>query len=260
MTFLYDWFSNNIPVWEKALKRFRNKENLLFLEIGCFEGKATLWLVENILTHPTSKIVVVDTFQGGEDQIYFGVQTNNLLSKFKTNLKSYISKNPKTSKVIIKKGFSGKVLRSLNDHFDFIYIDGSHIAKDVLEDIVLSWGLLKDDGVMVFDDYGWDRYKDETLNPRPAINCFLRIYKGWYKILNSGYQLTVQKKDKKSSMDKFTKTTYENLVLTDTFFKEQINKQVDSIKFMKVIKDSKFYKLWRIYCNLKDTLKINKYK
>jgi hypothetical protein len=85
MTFLYDWFSNNIPLWSKVLRKFKGKPNLLFLEIGCFEGKATLWLLENILTHPTSKIVVVDTFKDNskhvEEKKYI-----NLLERFKENL------------------------------------------------------------------------------------------------------------------------------------------------------------------------------
>ena len=36
---------------------------------------------------------------------------------------------------------------------DLIYIDGSHLAKDVLSDAILSWKLLKPSGVMIFDDY-----------------------------------------------------------------------------------------------------------
>jgi hypothetical protein len=33
--------------------------------------------------------------------------------------------------------------------------DGSHRARDVLEDAVLSWPLLKVGGIMLFDDYLW---------------------------------------------------------------------------------------------------------
>jgi hypothetical protein len=44
--------------------------------------------------------------------------------------------------------------------FDFIYIDGSHLRGDVLTDAVLSWQLLGRGGVMVLDDYEWDRYRD----------------------------------------------------------------------------------------------------
>lgn len=258
MSFLYDWFSHNISVWEKFLKKYKNKEKLLFLEIGCFEGKSTLWLLENILTHPSSKIVVIDTFEGGDDQKYIGLQTENLLKRFKANLKDFISEDSKKNRVIIKKGFSGEVLKSQTDQFDFIYIDGSHIAKDVLEDAVLSWDLLKVNGTMIFDDYGWDCYKDETLNPKPAINCFLRTYRGWYKILHAEYQVIIQKKSEKSYNDKKTKRIYEKLIFSDKLLREVLDQYSDLVKFNKIFKDSKFYKVWEIYCDLKNFLRVSK--
>jgi len=39
--------------------------------------------------------------------------------------------------------------------FDFIYVDGSHVAKDVLTDACMAWPMLTVGGVMCFDDYGW---------------------------------------------------------------------------------------------------------
>ena len=49
-----------------------------------------------------------------------------------------------------------KFLCDLNKCFDFIYIDGSHIAKDVLTDACMAWPLLMPKGLMVFDDYMWE--------------------------------------------------------------------------------------------------------
>ena len=34
-------------------------------------------------------------------------------------------------------------------------MDGSHHARDVLQDAVLAWGLLRPGGYMIFDDYEW---------------------------------------------------------------------------------------------------------
>jgi len=53
-------------------------------------------------------------------------------------------------------GRSDAMLRDLpHDHFDYISIDGSHEAADVLSDAVLSWPLLKTGGLICFDDYEW---------------------------------------------------------------------------------------------------------
>ena len=42
-----DWFSNNIPVWEMVFSEtnLKGKDNLIFLEIGCFEGRATNYML-----------------------------------------------------------------------------------------------------------------------------------------------------------------------------------------------------------------------
>lgn len=56
--------------------------------------------------------------------------------------------------------------------FDLIYIDGSHMRVDVMMDAVLAWPLLKAGGVMVFDDYEWDRYRDNMVcHPKVGKLC-----------------------------------------------------------------------------------------
>ena len=42
--FSEDWFTNNIPVWQSMLERFKGKENLRYLEIGVFEGRSAIWM------------------------------------------------------------------------------------------------------------------------------------------------------------------------------------------------------------------------
>jgi len=44
--FTADWFLNNVNSWEYHLEEFKHKPNLNFLEIGCWEGKATCWLLK----------------------------------------------------------------------------------------------------------------------------------------------------------------------------------------------------------------------
>lgn len=65
------------------------------------------------------------------------------------------------------------------EKFDFIYVDGSHQAPDVLVDAVLSALLLRKGGVLVFDGYFWrdrmSRY-DGLRSPSVAIDAFKQIY------------------------------------------------------------------------------------
>ena len=101
------------------------------------------------------------------------------------------------------KGFSDQELCKLiaNNkigYFDFIYIDGSHQASDVLCDALLSFKLLKTNGFMVFDDYLWQEpleYGVDPLRcPKPAIDAFTNLYCRKIKIINAPlYQIYLQK-------------------------------------------------------------------
>ena len=53
--FSVDWFSNNIPTWNRYLKRFKGKE-VNAMEVGSYEGMSALWLLDNILTHAKSRM------------------------------------------------------------------------------------------------------------------------------------------------------------------------------------------------------------
>ena len=62
--FTQDWFSWAPPVWEKLTPML--PEYRAFLEIGSFEGRSTVWIIENMM-NPGDWIDCVDTWQGGEE-------------------------------------------------------------------------------------------------------------------------------------------------------------------------------------------------
>lgn len=53
--FSQDWTSVNTDKWYSLLQKYKDKDNVNFMEIGCFQGRSTVWLLENILTHKTAK-------------------------------------------------------------------------------------------------------------------------------------------------------------------------------------------------------------
>jgi hypothetical protein len=53
----------------------------------------------------------------------------------------------------------------------------------------MAWGLLRKDGVMLFDDYEYD--KEPT---KIGIDAFLAGFEGQYEIVLQNYQLAVMKK------------------------------------------------------------------
>lgn len=183
--FSFDWFSHHIENWETWLASLKGRPFLTFLEIGCFEGMATIWLIENILTDDTSNITVVDPFTGSmEHQL---IDNSNLFDRFMENIGWH-------NRVSVQKGTSFDFLSQNKDSYDFVYIDGSHIAKDVLLDGILSWKLLRQGGILIFDDYQWNHYPNEPkLNPKIAIDSFLEIHDGEYILIEKKQQVCLRK-------------------------------------------------------------------
>ena len=183
--FTVNWFTSNIPVWEKALAGFKGKPDVRYLEIGVYEGRSAVWMLENILTDPTARLTGVDIFAGPyKDQYFANIQRSGSSNKVRTIA-----------------GSSQLVLRELPlDSFDMIYIDGSHAKSDVLEDAVLSWRLLKEDGVLIFDDYRWvgclaegelDRPTDF---PKAAIDPFIQCFEEHLEVIHNSNQIIVRKR------------------------------------------------------------------
>jgi len=190
--FQVDWFSEQIPWWEKHLHKYKGKTDIQFLEVGTFEGRAAIWLLKNILTAPSARLTCIDTFSGSpEHENYHDVQ----ISKIEKNFNHNIQMSGAKEKVIVKKGYSRDILPTLKQKsYDVIYIDGSHKTSDVLEDAVLSKLLIKRGGIIIFDDYIWEEGDGKLDKPKLAIDAFLEIYEGQYILLYSGKQILIEMK------------------------------------------------------------------
>jgi predicted O-methyltransferase YrrM len=183
--FTEDWFSSNVPVWQKVLAPLVGKP-VRALEIGVFEGRSTVWLLDHVLTHPEASLTWIDTFQGGAE--HQGTDLTGLEARFRANTAKY---GPKVRGHV---GASRDVLRTLSgERFDLVYIDGSHESADVLSDAVLAWPLVKPGGLVGFDDYGWRERPEPHRRPAPAIDAFLGAMHGRFEELHRGYQVWVRK-------------------------------------------------------------------
>lgn len=194
-----DWFDRCIPVWEKYLSEFRGKPDLKFLEVGSYEGRSACWLLDNILTGDRSTIECCDLFEGcgaqgaWSKELYDRYNMTEVLSNFLDNTKEY------GNRVKLHIGISQEILRGMGSvpEFDFIYIDGSHIASDVLEDAVLSFRLLKSGGIMVLDDYTWEFFDSPLRHPKLGVDAFMSVYSGQFDLLHKDQQVILRKLDEK---------------------------------------------------------------
>jgi len=163
----------------KNFEKYAPKEGQ-FLEIGCYEGQATNWIME----HTDADIVVVDTFAGGQDL----PNEIDLLARFKDNTEEY------HDRICIMAGKSQEKLKEIEPNsFDFIYIDGSHLASDTLEDAVLSFRLLKKGGIIIFDDYTWGRHLPIAEIPAVGIDAFIYVYGNQLEVLEKNSQAIIRK-------------------------------------------------------------------
>ena len=192
--FTQDWFSWAPVVWEQLIPMLPGKR--AFLEIGSFEGRSTVWIVENMM-EDGGFIDCVDTWGGGEE--HGEEDMDAVFDRFQNNVKAAEAKYPQRR--VCEHPFTSQwALSQFNAKmhgdtvYDFIYIDGSHIAKDVLTDACMAWPLLKPKGIMVFDDYVWGEPRDILHRPKPAIDCFTNLFAEELNIVHVGYQLIIQKK------------------------------------------------------------------
>jgi predicted O-methyltransferase YrrM len=178
-TFSNSWFANNQKVWEAVLEPMKGKPNLRYLEVGVFEGQSFVWMFDNVLTDPSSEATAIDLFFA-----------DGLEERFAEN----IERAGVSDRVTIIKGFSNDSLRPLApDSFDIIYIDGSHTAANVLRDGLLSWDLLKEGGILIFDDYALTPRFPSTLRPREMIDAIVTAFGKEIEVLHRGWQLILRR-------------------------------------------------------------------
>ena len=181
-----NWFGTNKYTWANTLGKCGLKEDtpIKALEIGSWEGVSSYYMLQKF---NNIKLFCADTWQGSDEH----ADPNQIMQverNFDANTAKYADKVTKC------KGTSYSFFEKYDEtDFDLIYIDGSHHCDDVMMDAIKSFERLKVGGLMIFDDYLWRYYKEDRHNPAFAVNAFLRMKQGAFKIVYSGYQLTIQK-------------------------------------------------------------------
>lgn len=198
--FTENWFTDD-GLW--VLNDLGGTKELHILEIGSFEGKSTVWFLENFLQNKNSTITCVDPWMNySQDRdsfnSYFKEKNEWDLTERKTKeiFLHNIVESGDGGKVIIRQGFSDKILPSLINEqkmYDIIFIDGNHTAPYVMMDSVMSWPLLKKGGIILFDDYTWGLDRPTTIRPKESIDYFMLSFADYMIELYSGYRKIVKK-------------------------------------------------------------------
>lgn len=184
--FTNDWFGKTGRyIWDAMMPKFNPTK---ILEVGCYEGRSTCYFIDNLAKHKPIEIFCIDTWKGGVD--HEGIDMDAVYKRFLKN--TDLAKKNAANKVnlTVSQDTSSMLLPDMvfshTDYFDFIYIDGSHQAADVLSDAVNAFKLLRPGGIMCFDDYLWhwgDRPYNPLDTPKAAIDAFTMIYAQQLQVL-----------------------------------------------------------------------------
>jgi predicted O-methyltransferase YrrM len=159
------------------------------LQVGAYTGDASIWLVENIMKHPESVLIDVDTWEGSDEPVHHQMNWSTVESLYNAKTSSARANR----KIVKYKGTSDEFFKNNREMYDFIYIDGDHTSYGVIKDAVSAYECLNVGGIMAFDDYLWSGSENPENCPRMAIDSFLAIYVKRVRVLDSGYQLWVEK-------------------------------------------------------------------
>jgi predicted O-methyltransferase YrrM len=190
-----DWFTHNTTNFSDCTTRLQEKfgEVKSILEIGCYEGRGTCWMLENMLSD-SGTIICIDPFMGVDNgQADPTIRDQILEGRFNHNV-NLSKKSTQTVSVIPTVSYTAlATLISANIQFDFIYVDGDHTGEGALTDACMAWGLLRQGGIMLFDDYFWDHMPDVLDRPKAAIDAFMNTFTRRFKVTTVGYQIAIQK-------------------------------------------------------------------
>jgi hypothetical protein len=191
------------PNWFKQIAQYNfeqfllpeaGKPNLRYLQLGVFTGDASLWLLEKVLTHDTSRLADVDTWKGAANEpVQEEMDFEDVYSTYLNKIKDY--------KVRIERFTTADFLlsqygcdRPLGEYFDFIYVDAHHTSASAFLDSELSWPLLRSGGILAIDDYEWLHPGGNPIHaPKLGIHMFLDRHEGEYKLLAKNSQVWIRK-------------------------------------------------------------------
>jgi predicted O-methyltransferase YrrM len=184
----------------------KNTSNLpkmdICLEIGCFEGLTSNYIVNQLLNENGKLICVdplTDTYLNNDLSDFEIISNTKDFGYFKNQYERFIyntKEEIESGKIELIRDLSfncyESLLKKYTNKIDFIYIDGDHRAKYVYLDSVNCFKLCKINGYILFDDYLWEDINNIN-STKNGIDQFLKEYEGKYQLLINNYQILIKK-------------------------------------------------------------------
>ena len=149
-----NWFGRTFREFSALTLPYAGKP-IVYCEIGCWMADSCFWMMENVLTHEDSWGYGIDPypddFKRGSNESVKEIAAERM-SKF-TNWTWIYAKSQDALRCWDSSKSGYKI--------DLLYLDGSHLAHDVVMDWCFAWPHLKLGSLVIFDDYGVSRRKQD---------------------------------------------------------------------------------------------------
>lgn len=156
--FSHNWFDTIKESWNNNWHKEGCPTNLKCLEVGCFEGQASIWILEHLV---------------GENGSFYAIDFFNAEDTFDHNIKT-VKKEHLTKKI---KGDAvvemSALLKEHSSTFHFIYIDASKLASENCFALLIAERLLSVGGKIVVDDFLWSKSYDKDSRESPRLGILL---------------------------------------------------------------------------------------
>jgi predicted O-methyltransferase YrrM len=161
------------------------------LELGTWKGESAEWFLQHIFNHPQAHFYCVDTFEGSVEHHLAGIDCSKNEQETRDRLVRFFSKAAIWNTTTVDGLYFA---HNAKLEFDFIYVDASHDAQNVLRDAVMAFEVLKVGGTMILDDYLWKVLPEPVDCPKPAIDALLECYAKSIEIVSfGGWQVCIRK-------------------------------------------------------------------
>jgi len=176
--FTVDIFSHRLALWSEQLKSLKGKP-VKALEVGCYQGMSSCWILDYLLTNPESSLTCIDR-------------------QFDVKFAENIARTGAESRVNFCQGQTHEQMSSLVDNsFDLIDLqDRCKQTEHTEKNANLAWQLAKSGGLIIFSYYGWRNPSDPQENPRVGIDRFLTSVKNLWQPVHLSpptFQLIIRK-------------------------------------------------------------------
>ena len=163
-------------------------EPMTCVEIGSFEGRGSIAIIEKLCKNSESKLYCIDPLdneyvKGNEKLSFWNNACDGQKNRFYNNTKNY-------SNIFLLEGTSDAMIPKLLDNtIDFAYIDGDHSPEQVYKDAINILPKMKSNSIILFDDY---KFNTNNIITSIGIDKFLGEIEGKYKLIFKNYQLAIK--------------------------------------------------------------------